>query len=812
MIFAQKKYILIKVITALAVSLNFCCSLCGQEDKDFIVTDAMRTESRHVVQSLERTHYNKQPIAQINANEFIKDYINHLDSNHLFFLQEEINNIHNRFDPTIITFLKQGNIFPAFEIFKTFRKNFRNRLDWVLKRLNKSFDFSDYSTYIPSRKDLEFPISLTNADDLWEKRLKYEILNEILMDSDNISDLINQCFHQLNFNPRFFLMQELDDICLGINPKVISFSQENNLYLTLEKFAFLKNNIYNPIEWTISPNKNSTKKFETKLAEAVNILRKRYERLQEQVEEIDTSEVQEIFLTCLAEMYDSHSSYFSAETLEDFSIALSNSLIGIGATLNIEDNYCTIKELIAGGPAERSKELKPNDKILGVAQGEKEFVDIIGMKLRKAVSLIRGAQGTPVRLLIQPADGGIEDRKIVTISRDEIRLTSNLAEAKIFEIPNNDSIFKIGVIEVSSFYAPNDHKGDEPSTTKDVKELITKLKKFGMQGLILDLRYNGGGLLPEAISLTGLFMPMGPVVHVRDSQGQIREFIDTSADITWKGPLAILASKFSASATEIFAGALKSYNRAIIIGDTSTYGKGTVQLLSEISKPINVSLWNKNTPRMGATKFTIQKWYLPDGSSTQLKGVPSDIVIPSINELLEMAEANLPHALSWDSIQTIPWTDESTEKYTATLNDEMISKLRTLSLERQRELDEFLYLQDTISHFKKRQDQKEFSLNLSSRKNEKTIDSNFRKTMERRLDKLAKLKLEGLDVKLNSVEKEPELTAQLKTAFGENTDLESKNTLAKFDIYKRESLRIMSDYIDFQMKMDPKKMMEVIAE
>lgn len=807
MIFVQEKYFITKKITPFAVCLNIFCSLFAQEDKDFIVTDGMRTESRYVVQALERTHYNKKPIAQLNSNEFINDYLNHLDANHLFFSQEEVNDIHNRFDPTMITFLKQGNIFPAFEIFKTFRKNFRTRVDWIMKRLDQPFDFSMNDTFIPTRKDLPFASSLENANDLWEKRLKYELLNEILTDPIDNKDLQYLSHH--HFYPQFFLKEEIEDLDIGLNPKAISFLKQNNFYLPLNNFNIIQKNLQYPIEWTVLPNSEN---FEHNLQTAIQTVRKRYEVLKEHVDELDTSEIQEVFLTCLAEMYDAHSSYFSAESLEDFSIALSNSLVGIGAKLSMTDNYCTIEELIAGGPAERCKELKANDKILAVSQGgDKDFVDIIGMKLRKAVSLIRGDQGTTVRLLIRPADGALNDRKIVSLARDEIRLTSNLAEAKIYEIPKDNSSFKIGVIELSSFYAPSDNKSNEPSTTKDVKELIVKLKKMGMQGLVLDLRYNGGGLLPEAITLTGLFMPMGPVVHVRDSQGQIREFIDTSTDITWKGPLAILTSKFSASASEIFAGALKNYNRAIIIGDTSTYGKGTVQLLSEISKPISVSLWNKNNPKMGATKFTIQKWYLPDGSSTQLKGVPSDIVIPSINELLSMAEADLPHALSWDSIQTIPWTDESTEKYTSTINNDMLNHLRGSSLQRQQSLEEFQYLSDTIANFKKRQAQKEFSLNLAERKNEKTIDRNFRKTMEKKLANLSTLKIDGLDVKLDSVLQEPALTAQLNT-LTESSELDSKNSLAKFDVYKRESLRIMSDFIDLQMKKDPKKLLEVIAE
>lgn len=752
MIFFQRSYPLAKIAVFSAIICGSFCASIAEEDKDFLVTDAMRAESRVVVQSLERTHYNRKPIAELEASKFINNYINDLDLNHLFFHQIEVDEVHNRFDKTMITFLKQGNIFPAFEIFKAFRGNFRTRIQWVLSRLEAPFSFTDNSTYIPTRKDLPWPATQEESNDLWEKRLKYELLNEILSDP-------------IDKKPK-------DEKPETSDPKSLT--------------------------------------FEENLEKAITNVRKRYERLKETIEEIDSSEIQEIFLTSLAEMYDPHSSYFSADSLTEFAMLLSNSLVGIGATLSIDDSYCTIKELIAGGPAERSKELKPNDKILAVAQGNNEFVDIIGMKLRKAVSLIRGDRETVVRLLIHPADGSLDDRKIVSLTRDEIRLTSNLAEARVYEIKKDNNIFKIGIIEVPAFYAPNDNNSEEPSTTRDVKELIVKLKKMGIQGLILDLRYNGGGLLPEAISLTGLFMPIGPVVHVRNAQGQIREFIDTNPEIVWKGPLILLVSKFSASASEIFAGALKSYSRALVVGDSTTHGKGTVQLLSEINRPLTVSLWNKNIPKMGATKFTIQKWYLPDGSSTQLRGVPSDIIIPSINELLPIAEADLPNALAWDSINTIPWTEESTEKYTDTVHGEEINKLRQLSFNRQESLDEFSLLKDNINHFKSKQEQKEFSLNLSLRNNEKASDTEFRKKMEDRLDELLKQKFEGQDVKLDSVIKDPLVATQLNKLLNEGSD--EKNTLAKFDIYKREGLRIMLDYIDLRIENNPNRLQELIAD
>lgn len=749
------------------------CSLIAlaKEDKDFSITDAMKAESRYVVQSLEKTHYNKKPIAQLDTSKFIDNYINDLDTNHLFLKQPEVDQFHIHFDKTMITFLKQGNIYPAFEIFKVFRNDFQARIAWVLNRLGKPFDFTTQETYIPIRKDLPFPADDMESDELWEKKLKFELLSELLSDPVETKEKNSE-------NKKTEEKSKLEVV-----------NQTESVKERLEE-------------------KKSAPTFEEELKTAVENVRKRYERLKESIDEIDAHEVQEIFLRSLSEMYDPHSSYYSPDTLEEFSMILSNSLVGIGASLAIEDGYCTIKELIAGGPAEYSKALKANDKILAVAQGNNEFVDVIGMSLRKTVRLIRGEKGTVVRLLIQPADGSPTDKKIVSLTRDEIRLTSNLSEAKLYEIKRNERIFKIGVIEIPSFYAPTDPNSKEPSVTRDVEELIAKLKKLGMEGLVLDFRYNGGGLLPEAITLTGLFIPIGPVVHVRNAEGQIREYIDTDPGVSWKGPLVILTTKFSASASEILAGALKSYHRAIIVGDTSTHGKGTVQHLNEISKPMSLSLWSKNNTKMGATKFTVQKWYLPDGSSTQLRGVPSDIIIPSINEYLPVSEGDLPNALTWDAIHTIPWTDEGIEKYTDSVKPETLNNIRQMSLARQNSLEEFSFLKDTIEHFKKSRDQKEFSLNLNSRKNERKIDNEFTKKMEVWLDKLSTQKFEAQDVKLDSTPAKPEvITTNTSEEIGT-----SKNTLAKFDIYKREALRIMSDYIETQREKDPLKLQKEISE
>lgn len=742
------KYPGIRLFAFVVLIVSSAC-LWGADEKSFVVTDQMRAEARYVIASLEKVQFHKTPIKDLDSPKFIDNFLSDLDLNHLFFTQSQVDAFHERFDRPMTTYLKQGNIYPAFEIYKTFHKNFLYRIQWVFNRLEAPFNFKETAAYTPSRKDMPWPKSLQKSNDLWESRLKYELINEILSESkDKTKD------------------------------------------------------------------KEETKKVKLssaeKLKEAIENVRKRYERLKETINDIEASEVQEIYLTTLSQMHDPHSTYFSAESLADFSMMLSNSLVGIGASLSVEDTYVTVKELIAGGPAERGQELKPNDKIVGVAQGNKEFVDIVGMKLRKAVGLIRGKEGTTVRLLIQPAEGDPSDRKIITIVRDEIRLTANLAEARLYELDQNNKKIKVGVINVPAFYAPHDQDPNEPSTTRDVEELVNKLKKMNVQGIVLDLRHNGGGLLPEAITLTGLFIPIGPVVHVKDARGQVKEYIDTNPEIAWKGPLLVMVTKFSASASEIFVGALKTYNRAIIIGDTSTHGKGTVQVLSQINRPIASSLWSKNPPKMGATKFTIQKWYLPDGSSTQLKGVPSHIIIPSVNEFLPVSEADLPNAMAWDSIHTMPWTYDTKNAYTDNVYEDTIKILRDMSLKRQDSLEEFSFLKSNIEFFKQKQKQKEFSLNLKKRKTQREKDNSHRDEMKEWLDKISKNKYPVLDVKLDFATNEVD-SEEKTTAFHHNKKSITGDDSSGFDIYEREGVRIMADYINLRLQDDPRKLQEEIS-
>ena len=528
--------------------------------------------------------------------------------------------------------------------------------------------------------------------------------------------------------------------------------------------------------------------------EAKAFSRKRYERMLKNVAEIDASDIEETYLTSLTKMYDPHSSFFSADTLEDFSIQMRLSLVGIGAVLGIDDDgICVIKDVVPGGPADLSGQIKINDKIITVQQPNSEPVDIVGMKLRRIVEMIRGKKATNVQLSIQtPEPGGTAKTKQVTITRDVIKLNSARATASIYEVPGQDGVISpIGVIGFNSFYGPSDDSPDatsaQGSLTKDVAELIGKLQKNGIKALVIDLRRNGGGFLYEAVSLTGLFIGKGPVVQVRDSQGHTMVDNNTETPLTYDGPLAVLTSRFSASASEIFAGAIQNYGRAVIIGDSSTHGKGSVQQVYEMKDYIpRFSKAREN--RTGAAKLTVQKYYLPSGASTQNKGVIPDIILPSIDDYLPyVGESNLPHALAWDEIRSASFEGKP-------LAPAFVKPLSLASQERQKSLEEFSILLENVNRFKEQVGHKTISLNLEERRAQLKTDDEFKKHVDHELARLAKSDFAHQDVKLDSVTAAEASGQKPAKAVDEgDTDSLDADTAGKLDIHLREALRVVLD-------------------
>lgn len=413
-----------------------------------------------------------------------------------------------------------------------------------------------------------------------------------------------------------------------------------------------------------------------------------------------------------------------------------------------------------------------------------------GMKLRKVVEMIRGDKGTEVRLTILPADATDPSvRKEVVIVRDLVKLNASRASAAVHEVPTADGhVVTIGVINLPSFYGLDDT--DDPgaervTATRDVEALIRKLQTENVAGIVLDLRQNGGGLLSEAVDLTGLFIDRGPVVQVKSSNGRIEVRPDSDPKVDYDGPLAVLTSRYSASASEIVAGALQNYGRGIVIGSNNTHGKGTVQAVLEMDNFL--PRWRVvQNPRMGAARMTVQKFYLPNGASTQNRGVIPDIVLPSIEEFLPVGESDLPNALAWDTIPPVYFDG-------APLDSNFLTALRDRSAQRQQLSEEFAFLRKNIGWFKERQEEKAVSLSLETRKETKKADDEMRDELKKERTELAQLNFPSKEILLDGVVKP---AAPTPAEADEDTDVSDDE--ARFDIALRESLRVLADAIELQ--------------
>ena len=694
----------------LALSLALLTGALAAPDREFKTTPVMRLETRTLVQMLEYFHYNKDAVTPADYPELISDYMKELDPQRLFFTAEDEQAFRRQYGPRVETDLAYlGNIDTAFDIYRVYEQRVKARTTWLFDQLKQDFDFKSNESYTPDRSKSPFPANVAEADELWRRRMKYEILQDLLA-------------------------KKTDD-------------------------------------------------------EAKATVRKRYERMLKNISDIESQDVQEIYLTSLTRMYDPHSDYFSADTYEDFSIQMKLTLVGIGAVLSIEDDgNCVVREVVPGGPAYRSGQIHATDKIVSVQQAGGENIEVIGMKLRRIVDMIRGEKSSKVTLTILPHDAPDATKtKQVVITRDVIKLNSARASATLYQVPGeNNQTVPVGVILLNSFYGPSEDTKDQATASQDVAELIGKLKQEGMKALVIDLRRNGGGLLSEAVDLTGLFISQGPVVQVRDSLGHLTVDSDTNTAITYDGPLAVLTSRFSASASEIFAGALQNYGRAVIVGDSSTHGKGTVQAVLEMKKYLpNLST---NLDKTGAAKLTVQKFYLPNGSATQKKGVIPDITLPSIDDYLPIGETSLPHALLWDEIKSTPFDGRPLAKT-------FVQPLLNASHGRQDSLGEFAYLKKSIDWFKARQEQKTISLNLDQRQALKVADEDFKKKMDAERDTLAKSNFPSKEIKLDSVMKAAADGPKDPVAAADDgdTDVPDAEGAAKFDVHLRETLRVVTD-------------------
>lgn len=690
-------------------------SLHAAAVEKFSTTPTVSTEASLLIRLLDEAQYNHASVHQSDFGEIVPDYMMALDSQHLFFLGTDKAEFMKKYDAKTLyaNLAYLGNVDPAYDMYYRYSSRVSDRVHWILTTLDKGLDFTGNDTFAADRSKADWPATAADADALWTKRLKFEVLQEML-------------------------------------------------------------------------DKKTPQ-------QATAVVHKRYDGMLHRMGQTKAVDLSEIFLTTVAALYDPHSNYFSADTFEDFGIQMKLHFVGIGAVLQAKDDYCVVKEIVPGGPADVGHQLKPEDKIVSVRQDSGTPVEVMGMRLRDVVNLIRGNKDTHVTLTVERA--GVDGHKAITITRDDVKLSAARAHGAVFQVPDGaGKTMAMGVISLPEFYNstddPNAAPADRISASEDVKRILTMMKADHISGVVLDLRGNGGGFLTEAINLAGLFIPQGPVVQVRDSMGEIKVDSDEDSSVAWDGPLAVLENRFSASASEIVAGALQNYGRAIIIGDTSTHGKGTVQTVLDM-KQIDRALAFSNQ-RTGAAKITIQKFYLPNGSSTQLEGVKADIVLPSIDEFLPIGESSLPHALIWDRIPTSKFSGHA-------LDPKLVDTLKEDSLRRQHTLEEFTYLQRNVDWFKQRQDDKEVSLNLAERQKQKLVDDAFRKEMQAERTKLAKEDYPFKEVRVAPAPPPP--IKQAKSDDDSDDDTDALSTDADpdkpyvVDVEMKEALRVIQDAI-----------------
>jgi len=455
---------------------------------------------------------------------------------------------------------------------------------------------------------------------------------------------------------------------------------------------------------------------EFKLRPPEQAVTRRYDQALKNVREMDDEDVVKTFLNALAQTYDPHSEYLSPSDMENFNISMKLSLVGVGAVLRTDDGYARVMEVVPGGPADREGHLKANDRIAAVAQGNGEFEDVVDMKLDKVVEKIRGKKGSVVRLQVIPSDAtDPSKRQIITITRDEVKLKDQEAKAEVLDLKDADGkTTRIGWITLPSFYANMSGGGPAKSTTEDVAALLERLKKEGIEGLVMDLRKDGGGSLEEAINLTGLFIPRGPVVQAKDPNGKITVSEDRNPGLTYSGPMIVVMNRLSASASEIFAAALQDYGRAIVVGDERSFGKGTVQTVLDISKVM--PFFSLGSADAGALKLTIQKFYRVLGGSTQLKGVESNIVLPSRSDNAEIGEGSLRNRLEYDEVSPVRLPSS------AVSGSPFLDELKARSQARVAADPEFLYVSEDMKRIRDRIEKNRISINEQVRRQELADD------------------------------------------------------------------------------------------
>jgi carboxyl-terminal processing protease len=701
---------------------------------------------RQMAIMLQNSHFARLPFDEELSKRFLDDYLKDLDFQRLYFTQQDVDGFTEKYGDRLHTLLLQGNSIPAAtEIYKVFEKRVETRVAQAEKLLNGSeFDFSANDSVMLSRKNAPWPKSEKDAAEVWKLQIKEAVLSEVLR-----RELLTK------------LAKEQGKADPGNNDR--------------------------------SPK------------EKVSL---RYKRFLSSVKDVDDEEISNFFLSAVARAYDPHTDYMSFREMNRFKDGMKNELVGIGALLQAEEDGATkIMGIVIGGPADREGTLKLNDRVVAVntlnTGKPEDMTDIMFMKIDKVVDLIRGKEGTSVSLKVEPAAGPPGETKLVVIERGKVEMKDEQASGDVIEMKTEKGASRrLGVITLPSFYA--DFEEGKIRCSVDVERILKRLIEEKIDGLILDLRNNGGGSLEEVRRMTGFFMDRGPVVQVKNTLSQVQVKDSENGKPIYDGPMVVMTDKSSASASEILAGALQDFNRAVIIGESSTFGKGTVQQPMDIGRMLPLFAARN---RAGYLKVTIQKFYRPSGSSTQMDGVASDVVIPSMMDALEMGEAFLDHPLPHDRIR------RAADFKPLDAQALFIPRLKELSQDRVNANKDFAYVIQDVMKTKQRIKSNTLTLNKTAR--EKDLSESDTQQKERnaeRRERFAKMSKQDKDamkfykITLEDLEKGADLKAYdpadeggayMRRAKDEAEDLdETPKWPTGLDPVKRESMLVLRDLVD----------------
>lgn len=641
------RFVLIGTLTlAQACSATVDENLAGKDFTPLSPKAEHAITANQTLRQLFGRHYKKLRLNDDLSSQMFDKYIDALDGNKNYFLESDLKDF-EKYRFKIDDALMRGDLTLAFNIYNRFQQRTVERISFLLTQLPdeaKKYRFDINESFELDREEAAWAKTKEELDILWKRRLKNSIL------ASKISD---------------------DAEKESAKKKGKKDSKEN-------------------------------KKKKDKKTDIYTRLNKRYTNHLNRIHQTNSDDAFQQFMNAVTETFDPHTQYFSPRNTENFNINMSLSLQGIGAVLQIEDEFTKVVRLVPAGPAEKAGELKTSDKIIAVGQSREEMEDVIGWRLDEVVNLIRGEKGTTVYLEI--IDDDSNEHKVISIVRDEVKLEEQSAQKEVVEIKRNGKTHKVGVINIPTFYidfqALQMGDPDYKSTSRDVEKLLVELKKENVEGLIIDLRNNGGGSLKEALDLTDLFIPEGPVVQVRYSNGYVK--VEPGDDMQDPGvffdkPLAVLTNRLSASASEIFAGAIQDYGRGIVVGG-QTFGKGTVQQLIPLER--------------GQVKLTQAKFYRISGESTQLEGVMPDILFPSLFDKEKIGESSYDKALAWDTIR--PAGYQSSNQVQA-----LVPKLNQLHKSRIKDNPDFDFISAQKDLIKDFRDKTDVSLNEKTRLKDK---------------------------------------------------------------------------------------------